>query len=114
MARDPQRIFEIALALIRVWQKVPELRLGQMLDNAIARNTPTLFYVEDADLIARLQLHYDHPMLSCGAGEMSEERRLRKENESLKKLNKEYLAEQVRLQDKLQRIRETLNLGDIR
>lgn len=54
--RDPERI-EKVLNLIRAsWEAEPQLRLGQLL--CIVASTDQLFYLEDAELLDRLQ-HYD-------------------------------------------------------
>jgi hypothetical protein len=47
--RDPARIAEMCELLMRVWAKDPDLRLGQLLVNAIRPNQPCpqIFHVED-------------------------------------------------------------------
>ncbi len=51
--RDPNRISQILEELQRIWQKYPDLRLGQLLGNA--SDELILYYVEDDDLIAQLK-----------------------------------------------------------
>jgi len=54
--RDPRRIDDIVLALAEVWAQFPDLRLGQLLVNAVrpAGPCPELFHVEDAELVRRV------------------------------------------------------------
>ena len=57
--RDPKRIPRILSELQRIWEKYPELRLGQLLENAKYENNSEikvdLFYLEDDDLVLRLK-----------------------------------------------------------
>ncbi|MGD9710507.1 MAG: hypothetical protein AB7V46_00365 [Thermomicrobiales bacterium] len=50
--RDPQRIDEMLLDLAAVWQKSPDLRLGQLLVNLVrpSEPCPQIFSIEDAEL----------------------------------------------------------------
>ena len=50
--RDPKRIHEILYDVQRVWEAFPDLRLGQLLLNAVP--DPTLYYIEDEELVHRL------------------------------------------------------------
>jgi hypothetical protein len=54
--RDPKRISNILALLSFVWRQYPDLRLGQLIDNALYNNgVPIdLFYVEDDDLESAL------------------------------------------------------------
>ncbi len=55
--RDPQRIEDILLAIAEVWSLDPDLRLGQLLVNAVRSSGPCqeLFNVEDHDLVRMVQ-----------------------------------------------------------
>jgi len=57
--RDPNRIHGILEDLERLWKKYPDLRLGQLLENAKYGLTGEvemrdLFYLEDEELISIL------------------------------------------------------------
>jgi uncharacterized protein YihD (DUF1040 family) len=54
--RDINRIDRILAKLGEVWKKYPQLRLGQLILNVI--NDPTLYYVEDQDLIDSIIDYY--------------------------------------------------------
>lgn len=54
--RSPDRIPEILNELAAIWQKYPDLRLGQLLLN-VAQD-PQLYYLEDVDLILLLKEFY--------------------------------------------------------
>lgn len=51
--RDPKRIPEVLALLGRLWLKVPDWRLGQMVFNATG--VYDCFHVEDAELVAGLE-----------------------------------------------------------
>ncbi len=55
--RDPRRIRTILYTLGEYWHKTPDLRLGQLILGAVSPSTacPELFYIEDEDLLAKLQ-----------------------------------------------------------
>lgn len=55
-ARDPARIEPILDALRQVWQKCPDLRLGQIVSNAARGNAawPDVFNVEDDEVLRGL------------------------------------------------------------
>lgn len=57
--RDPARISVILQAVEEVWQAEPDLRLGQLLICAVKPHDPCpdLFYIEDEELLAKLQRH---------------------------------------------------------
>ena len=57
--RDPERIPEILDKLKEVWEKYPDLRLGQLIDNVVGRSPHPLFYIEDKDLVERVKKFYD-------------------------------------------------------
>lgn len=54
--RDPKRIWPILKELAVIWNRYPDLRLGQLIGN-VAEGT-ALYYAEDDDLIARLKAFY--------------------------------------------------------
>ena len=57
--RDINRIPKILHEIQRVWEAFPDLRLGQLLLNVVA--DPTLYYIEDEELIHRLlEFGYTH------------------------------------------------------
>jgi len=57
--RDPKRIPKVLKELEEIWTKFPDLRLGQLLLNAVA--DPTLYYTEDEDLLKELKdLYINH------------------------------------------------------
>ena len=51
--RDPKRIPEALNELKGVWGSFPDLRLGQLILNAVSE--PTLYYVEDSELLKILR-----------------------------------------------------------
>lgn len=55
--RDPERIDRILSTVRDVWEKYPDLRLGQMLGN-IADDEVDLYYVEDDEIEERLKALY--------------------------------------------------------
>lgn len=55
--RDPNRIGEVLAALGELWQKYPDMRLGQLILNTI--EDPRLYYIEDEDLIKHMNEFYD-------------------------------------------------------
>lgn len=56
--RDPNRIYDIINRLEAIWARFPDLRLGQIILNVV--NDPLLYYLEDDELIKRLEEHYDN------------------------------------------------------
>lgn len=54
--RDPSRIDTILQGVKDVWSTVPDLRLGQLLLNALP--DPALYYLEDEELIKYLNKYY--------------------------------------------------------
>ena len=52
--RRPERIPAILGELQALWQKYPDLRLGQLLINSLSEGQD-LFYVEDRDLLDKVQ-----------------------------------------------------------
>ena len=55
--RDARRIDDVLLAIAEVWALDPDLRLGQLLVNAVrpAEPCPELFGIEDRDLVRRVR-----------------------------------------------------------
>ena len=54
--RNPNRIRPLLDALATAWEKYPDLRLGQLLENANTEKTNIpLFYVEDEILIRAVE-----------------------------------------------------------
>jgi hypothetical protein len=51
--RDSRRIDDVLLAIGEVWAQNPDLRLGQLLINAVRpdQQCPELFGIEDGDLV---------------------------------------------------------------
>lgn len=54
--RNPARIDEILSALRATWEESPDLRLGQLIVNAVRPTTPCpeVFHAQDEDLLRRL------------------------------------------------------------
>lgn len=52
--RDVNRIPQILGDLKKIWELTPDIRLGQLLLNAVDHNENTLFYIEDQDLIDKM------------------------------------------------------------
>ncbi len=59
--RDPARIDEILSALRAAWQESPDLRLGQLIVNAVrpTQPCPEVFYLQDEDLLERLMGYHE-------------------------------------------------------
>jgi len=56
MSRNPERIDLILGEIRRIWNRNPDLRLGQLLENSTDLTTVThyMYYVEDDVLLAGL------------------------------------------------------------
>lgn len=54
--RDPNRIDGILAKVKEMWEKYPDLRLGQLLSNAVGEGW--LYYVEDDSLIDEMEKLY--------------------------------------------------------
>ena len=54
--RNPARIDELLSALRAAWEESPDLRLGQLIVNAVRPTSPCpeVFYAQDEDLLRRL------------------------------------------------------------
>ena len=57
MARDPARIPLVMVKLEQLWQRLPQLRLGQLIMN-VRNEIPDLYTIEDAELVAKLEEFY--------------------------------------------------------
>ena len=57
--RDLERIPEILNKIGKIWKEYPDLRLGQLISNMSDRSPWPLFYIEDDELIERLEEFYD-------------------------------------------------------
>jgi hypothetical protein len=57
MERDPGRIDQVLAVVRKVWGEFPDMRLGQLLVNAVrpAEPCPEMFSVEDTVLARRLE-----------------------------------------------------------
>jgi hypothetical protein len=57
MERDPGRIDQVLAAVRKVWAEFPDMRLGQLLVNAVrpTESCPEVFGVEDTVLVRRLE-----------------------------------------------------------
>jgi hypothetical protein len=58
MERDPARIDQVLAALREVWAEFPDMRLGQLMVNAVgpAEPCPEVFSAEDTILVRRLEV----------------------------------------------------------
>jgi len=54
--RDPNRIGKILDSIKKIWEKYPDMRLGQLICNVL--RDPTLYYVEDDELVEFLNAYY--------------------------------------------------------
>ena len=54
--RDSKRIDKILNQLKEIWEKNPDLRLGQLIANCIDQNY--VYFIEDDALISRLDKFY--------------------------------------------------------
>jgi len=55
--RDPRRIEQILDVVREIWEREPDLRLGQIVVNAVrpSEPCPQIFYAEDDDLLKGLR-----------------------------------------------------------
>ena len=56
--RDVNRIDSILARLKTLWKSNPDLRLGQLILNAL--RDPTLYYIEDEEMIRSLEDFYSN------------------------------------------------------
>ena len=54
--RDPNRISKVLDSIKKIWEKYPDMRLGQLICNVL--RDPTLYYVEDDELVEFLNQYY--------------------------------------------------------
>lgn len=58
--RDPKRITDAMSTLSKIWKKYPDLRLGQLMSNALHMgpnlDPANLFYIEDEKLIEMIKM----------------------------------------------------------
>lgn len=57
--REEERIDLVLERLAKIWKQYPDLRLGQLILNVV--RDPLLYYLEDEDLINRLEEFYGLP-----------------------------------------------------
>ncbi len=58
--RNPNRIYEILNLLQRGWEKVPDLRFGQLIENLKRYiGVDDLFYIEDDELVEKIINFFD-------------------------------------------------------
>ena len=58
--RNPNRIYEILNLLQRGWEKVPDLRFGQLIENLKRYiNIDDLFYIEDDEMVEKIINFFD-------------------------------------------------------
>ncbi len=55
--RDPNRIFEILFRIEKIWEKHPDLRLGQLIGNVI--DVKYLYEIDDKKLLELIEKTYD-------------------------------------------------------
>lgn len=55
--RKKERIPKILAEIQKIWEDNPDLRLGQLINNAISSDT-VLYYIEDNDLLDYLKRFY--------------------------------------------------------
>jgi len=55
--RSKNRILPILFRIAVLWYRYSDLRLGQLIINAIDESK--LYYIEDEDLITKLEDHYN-------------------------------------------------------
>jgi len=54
-ANTPEEKKKIITELLEAWLKVPELRLGQLIECAKPKSLDDIFYIEDETLIKNIQ-----------------------------------------------------------
>lgn len=56
--RDIKRIPEVVTRLQKVWEKHPDLRLGQLILNIEGQCNTPIYYLEDDELINKIERFY--------------------------------------------------------
>lgn len=59
MARDKARIPYIMVEIEEMWRAHPDLRLGQLIMNAV-NDGGVLYYLEDEELLMRMRAEYEN------------------------------------------------------
>ena len=54
--RNPKRIKKILKEIEFIWEDFPDFRLGQLIGNVL--QDPTLYYIEDDQLVEMLKKYY--------------------------------------------------------
>lgn len=57
--RDPNRIPKVLEYVQRVWERNPDLRLGQLIVNLMTPRFADIFYVEDDQLLDAIRKELD-------------------------------------------------------
>ena len=58
--RNPNRIYEILNLFQRGWEKMPDLRFGQLIENLKRYiDVDDLFYIEDDELVEKIINFFD-------------------------------------------------------
>lgn len=54
--RNPERIEPLLIELTKLWKRFPDMRLGQLIYNAVSPKEPcpAIFYIEDDVLLEKL------------------------------------------------------------
>lgn len=73
--RNPDRIDHILVRLKQVWEKYPDLRLGQLILNVV--EDPTLYYIEDDALLDVLEKTYTNKKEDPSKGHFTEKNKER-------------------------------------
>jgi uncharacterized protein YihD (DUF1040 family) len=76
--RDPNRIPRILKHLQDIWERNPDLRLGQLIENVFP-NTEydfiSAYYLEDEDFLKALEEYYSKPRIYRRFGKMKRVRK---------------------------------------
>jgi len=67
--RDPKRIDKILTKVREVWKVYPDLRLLQLLHNCL-ESDPMAFYIEDDELLKRLNETYNETVKNFKGGKL--------------------------------------------
>ena len=55
--RDPRRIPKVLNGLCDIWERYPDIRLGQLLMNVAS--DPILYNIEDEELVKKVKEYYE-------------------------------------------------------